>query len=119
MDNDLKNLRQEILQLEAGLCYALADTTRILILYLLAEGEATVTQLVTQLEQPQPTVSRHLKVLRERGLVIARREGVNVYYRLSDLRYLQALDILRDILHDRIRRRAKLLENILPEEKAL
>ncbi len=111
-------LREEILQLEAGLCYALADVTRILILYLLKEGEATVSQLVEALEQPQPTVSRHLKVLRERGLVAHRREGVNVYYRLTDPRCLQALDLLRDILHDRIRRRAKLLENILPEEKA-
>ena len=44
---------------------------------------------------PQPTASRHLKLLRERSLVIAERDGTSVYYTLADPRVIDALDILR------------------------
>ena len=62
-------LAQEISQLEADFCFALSDPTRLLILYALGDGPHNVTELATELELIQPTTSRHLKVLRERGLV--------------------------------------------------
>ena len=65
-------LRREVNLLHANLCQALADPTRILILYALAESPRHVTGLAELLDVPQPTVSRHLKVLRERRLVFDR-----------------------------------------------
>jgi DNA-binding transcriptional ArsR family regulator len=63
---------------------ALADSTRLDILdRLRREGEATVGELVDALGCPQPKVSRHLKVLKESGLVLDRREGRNVTYALA------------------------------------
>ncbi len=59
-----------------------------------------VTEIVQSLEFPQPTVSRHLKTLRQRGLVIATREAQSVYYALADKRVIEALDILRVVLAD-------------------
>lgn len=63
---------------------ALADPTRARLVLLLAAGERSVGDLVDQLEQPQSTVSRHLSLLRAAELVITRRDGVRVYYRLKD-----------------------------------
>jgi DNA-binding transcriptional ArsR family regulator len=57
---------------------ALGDPTRLRILCLLRDGERTVGDLVEALGVPQPKVSRHLKVLREVGLVCAERDGRNV-----------------------------------------
>ncbi len=96
----LPTLNQEIHQLHSSLCYGLADPTRILILYALQEKPLNVTELAQRLELPQPTVSRHLKVLRERGMVIARREAQSVYYSVSDKRIMQALDLMRSVLAD-------------------
>ncbi|RMD59814.1 ArsR family transcriptional regulator [Candidatus Parcubacteria bacterium] len=95
-----ERLAQEITQLHATICQALSDPTRICILYALREGECNVSELVQRLGQPQPTISRHLKILRERNLVTASRRGTSVYYRLTDRRVLDALDILRAVLGD-------------------
>jgi DNA-binding transcriptional ArsR family regulator len=105
-------LVQEVTLLHADLCSALADSTRLLLLYTLAEQPCNVTELTHELELSQPMVSRHLKVLRDRGLVIATRQGTTVQYELADRRIIDALDLLRDILHDRIRHRATLMKKI-------
>jgi len=63
----------------------LADGTRRELLSRLERhaGEVSVTELVTELGISQPTVSKHLKVLREHGLVAVREEGQHRYYRLD------------------------------------
>ena len=95
-----------MLELHSGICSALADPNRLLILYLLSEGPRNVTDIGTQLDLPQPTVSRHLRVLRERGLVETRREGTSVIYEVADSRLLEAIDLLRAVLRGVYSRRA-------------
>jgi DNA-binding transcriptional ArsR family regulator len=107
-------LAQEVSQLEAELCFALADPTRILILYALDEGPRKVTDLANLLAITQPTASRHLKILRDRGLVRPERHGVVIEYSLADRRVVQALDILRSVLRDRLMSRANLIEEVNP-----
>jgi len=116
-------LSQEVSMMEAELCSAFSDPTRILILYELNEHTCNVNELTAILDLPQPTVSRHLKVLRERGLVSAERQGTNMIYNLTDHRLIEALDLLRSVMRDRIIRRANLIaevdarnEQILEEE---
>ena len=62
----------------------LSDETRLCIVLLLREmGELCVCDLCTALEQSQPKISRHLAMLRESGLLLDRKQGKWVYYRLS------------------------------------
>lgn len=96
-------LREEIDQLHAQICRALADPHRIFILYTLHGSPHHVSALSEELDLPQPTVSRHLKVLRERGLVRSEREGQSVTYSLADDRIIEALDLLRALLADRLK----------------
>jgi DNA-binding transcriptional ArsR family regulator len=108
-------LIQEVNQLHANICAALADPSRILILYLLSEGPLNVNALVEKLDLPQPTVSRHLKVLRERGLVLAERDGQSVFYDLADHRVIKALDLLRTVLGERLAKQASLAHTVSHE----
>jgi ArsR family transcriptional regulator len=62
---------------------ALGDEMRVRIVGLLSHGELCVCHLQSALELTQPTVSRHMAVLRNAGVVEARREGSWVYYRLA------------------------------------
>jgi ArsR family transcriptional regulator len=107
-------LTQEITHLHADLCSALADPTRLLLLYALADGPRNVSDLTQELKVPQPTVSRHLKVLREGGLVKATRQGASVQYELTDQRVIAALDILRSVLRERIQHHADLMDEFIP-----
>jgi DNA-binding transcriptional ArsR family regulator len=104
-----QTLKQEISQLEANLCSAFADPTRILILYALDERSRNVTELTNELGTTQSTTSRHLKILRERGLVHTTRQGTTITYELADDRLIEALDILRTVLRDNINVKANLV----------
>ena len=105
-------LRREVNLLHANLCQALADPTRILILYALAESPRHVTGLAELLDTPQPTVSRHLKVLRERRLVSTARDGASVLYTLADARVIEALDTLRAVLMSALSQQAALASGL-------
>ena len=105
------NLAEEVSSLHAELCSALADPTRIMLIYALSEKPCNVGELAIQGGVSQPTGSRHLKILRDRGLVRPTRLGPNVEYSLIDHRLVEALDLLRAILRDRIAYRASIMES--------
>jgi len=95
-----ENLKDEVARLHAQLCSCLADPNRILILYSLADAPKNVNELSRTIGLPQPTVSRHLKMLREHGLLVNERIGQMVVYRVRDGRIIEALDLLREMMAD-------------------
>ena len=105
-----KALREEIDQLHAEICDCMADPKRISILYALGEGRKNVGELAALLEINRATVSRHLKVLRERSMVTTERDGVSIYYSLADQRVIEALDLLREVLAQILAQRKTLAE---------
>ncbi|HML21962.1 MAG TPA: metalloregulator ArsR/SmtB family transcription factor [Aggregatilinea sp.] len=107
-----QSLAREVSQMEADLCSAFADPTRILILYALNDAPRNVGDLAEELDIPQSSTSRHLKVLKDRGLVRTVRQGTSVQYHLADPRLIEALDILRSILRDRLAHRASLMDEV-------
>jgi DNA-binding transcriptional ArsR family regulator len=105
-------LTQEITALHAGICSALADPRRILMLYALSDKARNVSELAEELGISQPTASRHLNLLRERGLVTAKRDGQSVVNSLADDRIIQALDLLREVLASNLQSQAALVESV-------
>lgn len=108
----MSDFRAEINKLHANICSGLADPTRILILYTLHDRPHNVSELAEGLELPQPTVSRHLKVLRERQMVTSERVGQAVNYSLTDNRIIEAMDLLRAVLASRLQDQGELAENL-------
>ena len=91
---------EQRLAVTAKFFHGLSDLTRLRIVELLLEGEKNVSQLVALLGQPQSRVSNHLACLRWCGYVDSRREGKFVYYRVSDPRVRQLLDLARGVIAD-------------------
>src|SRR3989337_3693911 len=104
-------LEHEIHELHAGLCSALADPKRLMILYALSASATSVNELSEHLGLHQPTTSRHLKILREHGLVTPQRAGPSIIYSLTDTRLIEALDMLRAVMRDIYHRRAELVHD--------
>ena len=100
----------EVYKLMADLCKAFGDPKRLIIIAELRRGQKSVGDLVRSLGLPQAVVSRHLGLLRERGIVDARREGTSVFYSLGDPRVCEACDIAHEILMTRIEKRHRLVE---------
>ena len=109
MEALIARLEPEVSLLHTHICEALGDPKRVLILYLLADKSYTVTEITEALGTPQPTTSHHLKILRDRGLIVLKKEGTSNYYSLSDHRIIQALDLMRKMLADMFTERANVL----------
>lgn len=114
---DKKELIQEINHLHARICSAISDPTRILLLYAIAEQTRNVNGLAEALDISQSAASRHLKVLRERGIIQAQREGTQVLYTLTDDRFLKALDLLRQVMLDQMVEQVELINQTQLMEK--
>ena len=80
-------------------------------LYALSDKPRNVSDLSEELVSSQPTASRHLNLLRERGLVTARLDGQSVVNTLADERIIQALDLLREVLASNLQSQAALVES--------
>ena len=108
-------LKREVNLLHANVCQALADPTRILILYALGEAPRHVSELADSLEAPQSTVSRHLKVLKDAGLVIEEPHGTRRIYRLHDQGVAAVEEYLRQVWGDAATRFRLMAENTRPK----
>ncbi len=82
MENEIKVLK------------AMADETRIKILLYLLNGEQCACTIVPFIGKAQPTVSQHLKVLTEAGILSMRKDGVRILYRIKDDRVVRIIKIL-------------------------
>ncbi len=102
----------ELYKLQAELCKTFADPKRLIIISALRNGEKSVGELEDVLQCPQAVVSRHLAILRHRGVVQARREGVSVYYSLTNPRIVEACDISRQVLLEQVARNKKIAEKL-------
>ena len=102
----------ELYRLKAELCKTFADPKRLIIIEELRQGEKAVGNLAQTLGISQAVVSRHLAILRERGVAKTRREGTNVYYSLTDPRICEACDLVHQILLNQIARSKELAERL-------
>jgi ArsR family transcriptional regulator len=99
-------------ELVGVMCKALNDPKRLLILSLLGEKPRTVGELVGIIGSPQANISQHLAILRDRGIIEANKEGTSVKYSLRHPKLLEAIGILREVLHDEVERRGNLVGQI-------
>jgi DNA-binding transcriptional ArsR family regulator len=97
--------RNEIYRLHADFCKTLSDANRLLILNELAGEELSVNELAGRLGLRQSNTSKHLSLMKDHGLVNARKEGTNVYHSLSDPRIFEAINLLKAVQSDQLEKR--------------
>ncbi len=100
---------EELGLLHSNICQALGDPKRIQILYALHDQPRHVSALACALDIPQPTVSRHLRVLRQRSMVKTERNGPAVVYSLTNPQIIFVLDEMRNILRETLERQSNIL----------
>src|SRR3990170_3755020 len=95
-------LSKALFKLHAEVCKTLSNPKRLEILNLLREGEKSVNDLAQSLNMSQANASQHLAILRGKGIINSRREGVNVYYGITSPKIIQACDLLREVLLEQL-----------------
>jgi len=93
---------KRIFQLHAEICKTFSNPIRLEIISKLREGKKSVNEIAALTGVRQATVSQHLAVLRQRGVVSTKREGINVYYDVANPKITQACDLMREVLFENI-----------------
>lgn len=105
-------MKVELQSLQADLMAALGHPNRVKIVDFLRSGERCVCEIVPALGLEQSNLSRHLKVLREVGILESRKEGVSVYYKVSDPRIFKLLDLSTEVIKREIKSRFRVLSTV-------
>ncbi|MBI3029442.1 MAG: winged helix-turn-helix transcriptional regulator [Candidatus Rokubacteria bacterium] len=91
-----------IYELHASVCQILSNPTRLKILNALRDREIAVAELARRVGTSMPNLSQHLALLKARRVVLTRREGVTIYYRIANPKILRAFDIMREVLFEQL-----------------
>ena len=105
-------MRQQLSEFKADFFKALAHPLRISILDALRDGELTVNEISQRFDVEQANASQQLAVLRNRNIVITRKEGANVYYSVSDKSIFKLLDAAKEIFNHHLVGVRSMLEEI-------
>jgi len=94
----------------ADICKTFSNPKRLEIINLLrGKAEFSASQIMDKMEISKANLSQHMNVLVQKGVVKSSREGINVFYQLSDDRITKACDIMREVLLSKIKADSKIL----------
>jgi len=105
-------MEQKLYELHAQMCQIFTSPKRLEILNLLRDKELSVGELAKLARIRQSNLSQHLSILREKGIVKARRDGVKIYYSLANPKIIKAFDIIREMLLEKLAQIEKLSHNL-------
>ena len=94
----------------AEMCKVFSHPKRLELINMLRDKEMSAGELGERLGLTPANLSQHLTMMRERHILVPRKEGNMVYYRITDSRLLEAFDLLREILFEQIRQDAALIQ---------
>jgi len=99
-----------LFELQSEVCKTLASPKRLEIINALKDGEKTVGELVDILGVPKANVSQHLAVMRHKGILNSRRDGVNIHYRIANPKVVQACGLMREVLTEQMQEKSRLID---------
>ena len=88
----------ELYELHAQMCKVFTSPKRLELLNALRDKELSVSELAIKTSLRQSNLSQHLGILRDKGIVKTRREGVMIYYSLANPKIIKAFDIIKEML---------------------
>ena len=89
--------KQEHIELAARALKAIAHPLRLKVLCVLGDKEACVQEIVDAVGTSQSNISQHLAILREKGVLLTRKDANRVFYRVGDQRTLQLVALMREV----------------------
>ena len=95
----------------AEMCKVFSHPKRLELINILRDKEMSVGELSQRLGLAIGNLSQHLAMMRQRHILVSRKEGNVVYYRIANPRLLEAFDLLREIMFEQIRQDAALIQD--------
>ncbi len=97
-------------EMQSDVCKTLASSKRLEILNALKDGEKSVGELVEILGVPKANVSQHLAVMKNKGILKSRRDGVSIYYSVSNPKVISACKLMREVLTEHMKEKSDIID---------
>ncbi|GAB6270128.1 MAG: hypothetical protein STSR0002_28710 [Smithella sp.] len=104
---------ESILKLQADICKIFANDKRLGIIDLLKGREMSNSELMHKTGLSKVTMSQHMNVLKSKGVIVVRREGVQLYYRIANSKIIQACNLMREVLIEQLQEREKIVSRLV------
>jgi len=105
-------MSKTLYEIHADICKTLGNAKRIEILNALGDRELSVSELVYVLGISPANVSQHLAVMRQKGILTSRREGNNIFYKVSNPKVITACGLMREVLMEKFEEGQKLAKKL-------
>lgn len=103
-------MENQIYAYHAEMCQVFSHPKRLEAIDLLRHGEMTVSELSQKLALSPGNLSQHLSMMKDRHILLTRKEGNQVYYRIANPKLIQCFEMMQEMLFEQIRRDAALLD---------
>lgn len=103
---------EKIFELHADVCKVFSNAKRLEILNILRQREMTASELIEKTGLSKANLSQHMSILRSKGVVWNRRQGLNIYYRISNPKIIQAFDLMREVLWEQFQEKGKMVASL-------
>ena len=103
---------EPIYELHADLCKIFSNAKRLEIIDSLKDKEMSASELIARIGLSKANLSQHMSVLKLKGVILTRREGVNIYYRIANPKILQACHLIREVLFEQFQEKGKMVSGL-------
>ncbi len=103
---------QELYELQADVCKIFSNSKRLEIINILKDKELSAGELIQKTGLSKANLSQHMGILKAKGVILSRREGVTVYYRISNAKIIEACTLMREVLLEQIQEKGRIVSSL-------
>ena len=104
----MNELNKEIFELQASICQTMANAKRLEIISTLGEGELAVGELADKMDVKISNLSQHLSLMKSKGILTSRRDGVHIYYRIANPKVIKACGLMKEVMTELLEAQGRL-----------
>lgn len=103
---------EDLFELHADVCKIFSSAKRLEIINTLKEKERSASELIAKTGLSKANLSQHMSILRSKGVIVTRKEGLNVYYRIANPKIIQACNLMREVLLEQLKEKGKMASSL-------
>ncbi|MDH3974876.1 MAG: metalloregulator ArsR/SmtB family transcription factor [Deltaproteobacteria bacterium] len=106
-------MSKDIYELQANICQTLANAKRLEIIGILCDKEFTVGEVAEKMGIRTANLSQHLSIMKAKGILNSRRDGVHIYYSISNPKVVQACTLMKEVMAELLQAQGNLSKKVL------
>jgi ArsR family transcriptional regulator len=103
---------QKIFELHADVCKIFSNAKRLEIINMLKDGEMSASELLEKTGLSKANLSQHMTVLKSKGVINTRKEGINIYYCITNPKIIQVCALMKEVLLEQLEEKGKMASRL-------